>query len=63
MTASHLQKLEDPEKEAREETTIISQQEYVTRLKALNEEISQAWLQKERVSALRLSIKVAIACG
>ncbi|CAM6113201.1 unnamed protein product [Calypogeia fissa] len=59
VTAAHLQVLEDPEKEAREEVTIISQQEYVTRLKALNEEISQAWLNNERVSALRLSIKVA----
>ncbi|KAG6551128.1 hypothetical protein Mapa_007363 [Marchantia paleacea] len=59
VTAAHLEELEDPEKEAREETKIISQQEYVTRLKELNEEISQAWINSERVAALRLSIKVA----
>ncbi|KAL3681400.1 hypothetical protein R1sor_024356 [Riccia sorocarpa] len=59
VTAAHLEELEDPEKEAREGTKIISQQEYVTRLKELNEEISQAWLNNERVAALRLSIKVA----
>ncbi|KAL2620467.1 hypothetical protein R1flu_000672 [Riccia fluitans] len=59
VTAAHLEELEDPEKEAREETKIISQQEYVTRLKELNEEISQAWANNERVAALRLSIKVA----
>jgi hypothetical protein len=57
--AAHLEELEDPEKEAREETKIISQQEYVTRLRELNNEIAHAWLNNERVSALRLSIKVA----
>ncbi len=56
--AAHLEELEDPEKEAREETKIISQQEYVTRLRELNNEIAHAWLNNERVSALRLSIKV-----
>ncbi|BBN15293.1 VPS35 endosomal protein-sorting factor-like [Marchantia polymorpha subsp. ruderalis] len=59
VSAAHLEELENPEKEAREETKIISQQEYVTRLKELNEEISQAWINSERVAALRLSIKVA----
>ncbi|CAK9870815.1 unnamed protein product [Sphagnum jensenii] len=57
--AAHLEELEDPEKEAREETKIISQQEYVTRLRELNNDIAHAWLNNERVSALRLSIKVA----
>lgn len=58
VTAVHLEQLEDTEKEAREGSKIISQQEYVTRLRELNDEIAHAWLNNERVSALRLTIKV-----
>lgn len=59
VTAVHLEQLEDTEKEAREGSKIISQQEYITRLRELNDEIAHAWLNNERVSALRLTIKVA----
>lgn len=59
LTAAHLDELDNPEKEASEEGKIISQQEYVTRLRGLNDEIAQAWLNNERVAALRLSVKVA----
>ncbi|KAH9322311.1 hypothetical protein KI387_016950, partial [Taxus chinensis] len=59
LTTMHLEELDDPEKNAKEEVKIISQQEYVRRLRELNDEITQAWQQNERVSALRLSIKVA----
>jgi hypothetical protein len=59
VTATHLEQLEDSDKEAREEFKIISQQEYVMRLRELNEEIALAWLNNERVSALRLTIKVS----
>ncbi|KAJ7530670.1 hypothetical protein O6H91_14G013800 [Diphasiastrum complanatum] len=57
--AAHLEELEDPDKGAREEVKIISQQDYVTRLRELNGEITQAWLNNERVAALRLTVKVA----
>ncbi|KAJ7530606.1 hypothetical protein O6H91_14G009800 [Diphasiastrum complanatum] len=57
--AAHLEELEDPDKGAREELKIISQQDYVTRLRELNGEITQAWLNNERVAALRLTVKVA----
>ena len=39
---------------------IISQQEYVMRLRELNGEIALAWLNNERVSALPLTIKVSL---
>lgn len=60
VTAAHLEQLEDSDKEAREEFKIISQQEYVMRLRELNDEIALAWLNNERVSALRLTIKVSL---
>eukprot|EP01018_Ginkgo_biloba_P010020 Gb_31669 [translate_table: standard] len=59
LTTMHLEELDDPEKNAEEEVKLISQQEYVTRLRELNDEIAQAWQNNDRVTALRLSIKVA----
>lgn len=58
VTAAHLEQLEDSDKDAREGSKIISQQEYVTRLRELNDEIAFAWMNNERVAALRLTIKV-----
>ena len=58
VTAAHLEQLEDSDKDARIESKIISQQEYVTRLPELNDEIALAWMNNERVAALRLIIKV-----
>lgn len=58
-TSVHLKELDDPEKNAEEEVKVISQQEYVMRLRELNNEIAQAWQQNERATALKLSIKVA----
>jgi hypothetical protein len=59
VTAAHLEQLEDSDKDAREGSKIISQQEYVTRLRELNDEIALAWLNSERVAALRLTIRVS----
>jgi len=41
------------------QTHRISQQEYVTRLRRLNDDIATAWLKEDRVNALKLSVKVA----
>lgn len=59
LTSVHLEELDDPEKNAEEEVKVVSQQEYVMRLRELNNEIAQAWQQNERATALKLSIKVA----
>jgi len=59
LTSVHLEELDDPEKNTEEEVKVVSQQEYVMRLRELNNEIAQAWQQNERVTALKLSIKVA----
>ena len=45
------------------ETHRISQQEYVTRLHRLNEDIANAWLNEDRVNALKLCVKVAKLLG
>eukprot|EP00850_Spirogloea_muscicola_P002715 SM000010S04353 [mRNA] locus=s10:1125664:1133388:+ [translate_table: standard] len=42
---------------------MVSQAEYVARLRELNDEIAHAWLRSERVAALRLAIKVAKLLG
>ncbi|GBG89861.1 hypothetical protein CBR_g49709 [Chara braunii] len=56
---SRLEELDNPLKEAREETKIISQQEYVTYLRLLKSEIALAWRCDERVLALKAAVKVA----
>lgn len=54
---SHLEELDDPQKFA-EDVKIISQREYVSRLLELKDEIKLAWHADDRVTSLRLSIKV-----
>ncbi|XP_022867447.1 UPF0505 protein isoform X2 [Olea europaea var. sylvestris] len=55
---SHLEELDDPQKFA-EDVKVISQREYVSRLLELKDEIKLAWYADDRVTSLRLSIKVA----
>eukprot|EP00250_Pteridium_aquilinum_P035393 c9320_g1_i1 orf=620-3430(-) len=59
LTAAHLEELDDVRKGANEDEEIISQEEYVVRLRELNDNIAQAWLNNERVATLRLAVKVA----
>ncbi|MCL7044850.1 hypothetical protein MKW94_022815 [Papaver nudicaule] len=58
-TSLHLAELNDPEKFAENDVKVITRQEYVTRLRELKDEIGRAWQAEERVTALKLSIKVA----
>ncbi|EXB66322.1 hypothetical protein L484_008062 [Morus notabilis] len=58
-TSKHLEELEDPEKFSEEGAKIITRQEYVSRLHELKDEIIRAWNVGDRVTALKLSIKVA----
>lgn len=59
LTAAHLDELDNVRKGASEDVEIISQEEYVTRLRELNDNIAHAWLNNERVATLRLAVKVA----
>ena len=59
LKASHLEELDDRIKSTNEEE-IMSQEEYVTRLRELNDDIAHAWLKNERVAALRLAVKVRL---
>lgn len=54
-TSTHLEELDEPE----QRTKAISRQEYVSRLHELKDEIKRAWCTEDRVTALKLSIKVA----
>ena len=54
---SRLEELDDPVKGQRAETSRISQQEYVARLRQLNDDISHAWMASDRINALKLAIQ------
>ncbi|XP_058751934.1 uncharacterized protein LOC131625036 isoform X1 [Vicia villosa] len=58
-TSMHLEELDDPKKFADEGVKVITWQEYVSRLHELKDEITRSWLADNRVTSLRLSIKVA----
>ncbi|XP_059664782.1 uncharacterized protein LOC132311079 isoform X2 [Cornus florida] len=57
--STHLEELDDPHKFAEEGVKVISQQELVSRFRALKDEIICAWNADDRVTSLKLSIKVA----
>ncbi|QHO35249.1 UPF0505 protein [Arachis hypogaea] len=58
-TIIHLEELDDPQKFADEGVKVITWQEYVSRLYELKDEINRSWLAEDRVTSLKLSIKVA----
>ncbi|PIN25563.1 hypothetical protein CDL12_01696 [Handroanthus impetiginosus] len=51
--------LDDHKKINEEDVKVISQQECLSKLQKLKDEINQAWCADDRVTSLRLSIKVA----
>lgn len=58
-TSMHLEELDDPQKFADEGVKVITWQDYVSRLHELKDEITRSWLADDRVTSLKLSIKVA----
>ncbi|XP_057441139.1 uncharacterized protein LOC130733086 isoform X2 [Lotus japonicus] len=58
-TSMHLEELDDPQKFADEGVKVITWQEYVSRLHELKDEITRSWLADDRVTSLKLTIKVA----
>ncbi|XP_061342230.1 uncharacterized protein LOC133288485 isoform X2 [Gastrolobium bilobum] len=58
-TSMHLEELDDPQKFTDEGVKVITWQEYVSRLQELKDEITRSWLADDRVTSLKLSIKVA----
>ena len=56
----HLEELEDPEKFAEEGSKVLTGQEYVSRLHELKAEINHSWHADDRVTSLKLSIKVIL---
>ncbi|ESW14309.1 hypothetical protein PHAVU_008G270200 [Phaseolus vulgaris] len=55
----HFEELDNPQKFADEGVKTITWQEYVSRLHELKDEITRSWLAEDRVTSLKLSIKVA----
>ncbi|KAI8010950.1 VPS35 endosomal protein sorting factor-like [Camellia lanceoleosa] len=58
-TTMPLEELDDPQKFAEDGIKVISQQEYVSRLHELKDEVARAWRADDRVTSLKVSIKVA----
>ncbi|KAF5478943.1 hypothetical protein F2P56_005464 [Juglans regia] len=59
LTSTHLEELEDPEKCAEDGVKVVTRQEYISRLHELKDEINRAWRANDRVTSLKLAIKVA----
>ncbi|XP_011046723.1 PREDICTED: UPF0505 protein C16orf62 homolog isoform X2 [Populus euphratica] len=57
--SSHLEEVDDPRRISQEDVKVITGQEYVSRLHELKDEINRAWHAEDRVTALKLTIKVA----
>jgi len=57
-TTMHFEELDNPQKFADEGVKTITWQEYVSRLHELKDEITRSWLAEDRVTSLKLSIKV-----
>lgn len=57
-TNMHLEELDDPQKFADQGVKTITWQEYVSRLHELKDEITRSWHAEDRVTSLKLSIKV-----
>lgn len=57
--SSHLEEVDDPLRISQEDVKVITGQEYVSRLHELKDEINRAWHAEDRVTALKLTIKVA----
>ncbi|XP_057977457.1 uncharacterized protein LOC131164347 [Malania oleifera] len=55
----HSEELDDPQKNVEEGIKVITRQEYISRLHELKDEITHAWHADDRVTSLKLSIKVA----
>ncbi|KAK9084795.1 hypothetical protein Sjap_025206 [Stephania japonica] len=58
-TKVHIEELNDPQKFTEGEVKVISWLEFVERLRELKDEIRHAWGADDRVTSLKLSIKVA----
>ncbi|KAI9080628.1 hypothetical protein K1719_037385 [Acacia pycnantha] len=58
-TSMHIEELDDPQKFSDDEVKVIAWQEYVSRLHELKDEIAHSWLVDDRITSLKLSVKVA----
>lgn len=60
--SSHLEEVDDPQRISQEDVKVITGQEYVSRLHELKDEINRAWHAEDRVTALKLTIKMYWTC-
>lgn len=61
-TRTRLEQLDDFEEGSVREMGDLSQQEYVSRIEQLNQELVQAWHSDCRVKALKIAIQVCFNC-
>lgn len=55
-----MEDLDDPQKVSDDEVKVIAWQEYVSRLHELKDEIAHSWLADDRITSLKLSVKVSL---
>lgn len=56
-----LEQLDDLEEGGVQETLNLSQQDYVRKIDAMNQSLSDAWQRDQRVTALKICIQVTMA--
>lgn len=54
--------MNDSQKDPEDDAKVITRQEYVSQMHELKHEIMRAWHAEDRVTALKLSIKVSFSC-
>ncbi|XP_038898827.1 VPS35 endosomal protein-sorting factor-like isoform X3 [Benincasa hispida] len=58
-TGMHLEELEDPQNITENEVKVINRQDYINRLREFKDDLVRAWNASDRVTSLKISVKVA----
>lgn len=60
-TGMHLEELEDPQNITENEVKVITRQDYINRLREFKDDLIRAWNASDRVTSLKISVKVSLA--
>lgn len=59
-TDKHLEELEDPQNITENEVKVVTRQDYINRLREFKDDLVRAWNASDRVTSLKISVKVSI---
>lgn len=60
-TGMHSEELEDPQSITENEVKVITRQDYINRLREFKDDLIRAWDASDRVTSLKISMKVSFA--